>query len=227
MEISENSISTSTSRHPESVYISIEGPDGVGKSTLVNHLKEYFIESGKNVIAIKEPGSTPIGSLIREILLKEKLPLDTQIEYFIANRVLLHALIVRPTLKKKTIILSDRCVMSSLVYQGLMTGRFHEVMERHKSIEEFIWPDLTIVCTVPVEIAMKRLGKRQNKDDNESNWIDQESLEFHTNIHQHFIEADQWWDRPIAFLDLNRPLEESLEEAVRIIQSFSGWKRNR
>jgi dTMP kinase len=143
--------------------IAIEGIDGSGKSTLARHLYDALQNKYTYVKLTKEPGDTEVGKKIREIVQTQTTPLDPKTEFllFAADRAEHFSKMIEPLLKENCIIISDRLADSSLAYQGY--GR-----DLDKNMIKLInqWamgsrqPDLTIFVKVPVEIALKRIQKR-------------------------------------------------------------------
>lgn len=149
------------------MFITFEGLDFSGKSTQVELLKKYFIEKNKKVEVIREPGGTEISEEIREILLdkkNKKMFMETEIFLFSASRAQLVREKIRPYLKNKVYVISDRFHDSTTAYQGFGRGiDIESVMHINKiAIGETI-PDITFFIDLPLEEIKKRQEKK-NKD---------------------------------------------------------------
>lgn len=137
------------------MYICIEGIDGAGKSLQVKLLSEKLKKCGYKVIQIKEPTDSEIGKLIRKLLRKEvNNALMTLL--FAADRIILSEKI-KKLLKKGYLVISDRCLWSSFVYQSIDIGE-DWVEEVNKYA---LKPDITILLDVDVDVAMKRCEKKE------------------------------------------------------------------
>jgi len=203
-------------------YVAIEGPDGIGKTTFIMKLYEYLINKGIKTIAIKEPGYTKAGAYIRQAIMKNELTLQEEMELFLADRLMTQNLVVRPALKQNKIVISDRTVISSMVYQGLVNHRREDknqgrsleaVRSLHNLVPNFIWPNKVLVGQLPVEVALERLQGRKE----ESNRFDQASIEYHTQVHGFFNTTHEWSRLETHYLDFSLPLEELLEAAYKAI----------
>lgn len=145
------------------ILIAIEGIDGSGKSTLARHLYTALEKKYTNVSLTKEPGDTPVGQKIRELVQTQITPLDAKTEYllFAADRAEHFAHVIKPLLEQKHIIISDRLADSSLAYQGYGRNLDNDMIQLTNQ-----WamnnrkPDLTIFVKIPVKIALERIQKR-------------------------------------------------------------------
>ncbi len=173
----------------------IDGPDGCGKSTQVKLLQTYLRKQSKRVLVVRDPGSTPISEGIRKILLnpcyKEMTPLTELFLYF-ASRAQLVEQVIKPSLRKDTIVICDRFLSSTIVYQGyagnigakkvsdlwcLATGGFEHHSDRASE------PDITIILDVPPEKGFERIRNSRSSNDR----MEQKALLFHKKVRQGFI----------------------------------------
>lgn len=107
------------------IFITMEGPDGSGKSTQIELLKDYLSEKGYDIIVTREPGGTQISEKIRKIILdkeNEKMSDMTELMLYVAARAQLVDEVIKPALDKNQVVISDRFVDSSAVYQGIARG---------------------------------------------------------------------------------------------------------
>jgi dTMP kinase len=162
--------------------ITFEGIDGCGKTTQINLLKEYLLIKGYNAMILREPGGTSIGEEIRKILLYNKnyiYPV-TEALLYAASRAQLLAEIIIPALDEGKIIIMDRFVDSSLVYQGYARGLgIEKIMEINRIATYGIKPDLTIFFDITPENALTRRKTRKQNDR-----FEEENMEFYEKVYE-------------------------------------------
>jgi dTMP kinase len=164
------------------VFISLEGIDGSGKSTIAEHLVRKLREAGKKAMLSREPGGTAIGEEIRKVLLapasSSMLP-TTEMFLFAAARAQHVGEIVRPALAEGSIVVTDRFSDSSLAYQWGARGLDRQAVELVQELATGgLEPDLKILLDLPVETA---LARRMAGSD-EVNRLDRESIQFHSRV---------------------------------------------
>ena len=147
------------------LFITIEGPDGTGKSTQAKLLKLYFEKLGRDVILIREPGGCSICEQIREtILSNENTEMDNMTEalLYAASRAQLTKEVIIPAIENGKIVICDRYIHSSIAYQGYARGLGKEmVLDINKYALFNIWPDFTIF--LDMEVRSFRLGKKRDR----------------------------------------------------------------
>ncbi|MBD9500283.1 dTMP kinase [Pseudomonas sp. PDM17] len=150
------------------LFITLEGPEGAGKSTNREYLAERLRERGIEVQLAREPGGTPLAERIRELLLDpsdERMAVDTELLLVFAARAQHIAQVIRPALERGAVVLCDRFTDATYAYQG--GGRGLPV-ERIAQLESFVQgslrPDLTLVFDLPVEIGLSRAAARGRLD---------------------------------------------------------------
>ena len=150
------------------LFITLEGPEGAGKSTNREYLAERLRAAGIEVLLTREPGGTPLAERIREVLLTpgdEVMNADTELLLVFAARAQHLAAVIRPALARGAVVLCDRFTDSTYAYQG--GGRGLSV-ERIAALEHFVQgelrPDLTLVFDLPVEIGLARASARGRLD---------------------------------------------------------------
>nr|WP_243667175.1 dTMP kinase [Pseudomonas brassicae] len=150
------------------MFITLEGPEGAGKSTNREYLAEHLRAHGLDVVLTREPGGTPLAERIRELLLApsdEKMDADTELLLVFAARAQHLAEVIRPALARGAIVLCDRFTDATYAYQG--GGRGLSV-ERIATLERFVQgelrPDLTLVFDLPVEVGLARAAARGRLD---------------------------------------------------------------
>jgi len=145
------------------MFFSLDGIDGVGKSTQLKLLVEQLEKKGQEVITCREPGSTQLGESIRKILLNDwETPIDgvSEMLLYMASRAQLVEEIIRPALESGKTVVADRYLLASVVYQGhgakLDT---HSIWDVGRVATGNVLPDLTIVLDLPLDEAASRLGE--------------------------------------------------------------------
>jgi len=179
------------------MFITLEGPDGSGKTSQLPALKKFLEDAGYTVLVTREPGGTPVGDQIREILMNLNnvsiIP-RTEILLFLAARAQHVEEIIRPALAEGKIVLCDRFGDSTLAYQGF--GHKTD-LDTLKTLLNFstggLKPDLTLLVDVPVSVGMER--KRINST--EWNRLDAYALAFHERVRQGYFalveaEPERW-----------------------------------
>jgi dTMP kinase len=196
------------------IFITIEGPDGSGKTTIINMLAENLQKEGFEVVATREPGGIEIAEQIRQVILdRDNTAMDPRTEallYAAARRQHL-AEKVKPALEKGKIILCDRFVDSSLAYQGYARGLgIDEVYSINEFAIEDMMPQLTLYFDLAPELGLERINKNKGR---EVNRLDLENLEFHQKVREgYMILADRFADR-IVKIDASRELNSVYEDA--------------
>jgi dTMP kinase len=143
------------------VFITLEGPDGSGKSSLLRRLSAHLVAAGCDVVATREPGSTPLGDQVRRLVLDTEPKIDrtglTDALLFAASRAQHVAEVIRPALARGAIVVCDRYLDSSMAYQGAGSGL---PMDELAAVQRFatggLVPDLTILLDLPVEVGLAR-----------------------------------------------------------------------
>lgn len=176
------------------LLIALEGPDGSGKSTQIELLEKYFNDKGIEVIKTREPGGTKISEKIRNIILdNENSEMDFMCEalLYAASRAQLVSEVIKPALNSGKVVLCDRFVYSSVVYQGI--GRELGV-ERIKAINDAaldgLEPDLTIMITIPYEKGLNR-----KKNQKELDRLENGGSEFHKKVFYGYSKIETIYDK--------------------------------
>jgi dTMP kinase len=191
------------------MFLSIDGPDGSGKSTQIQLLAQWLVAQGRDVLTCRDPGSTPLGEAVRGILLdRHDLAIHRRSEMllYMAARAQLVEEVVRPALEQGNVVLSDRYLLANVVYQGHAGGLdVATLWEVGRSATGGLMPDLTIVLDLPVAAAASRMQRPLDR-------MELQGAEFHERVRQGFLaEAARCADR-IVVVDAALPLETVQEE---------------
>jgi dTMP kinase len=163
------------------IFISFEGPDGAGKSTQLRLIKEYLEKKGFDVLVTREPGGTQISEKIRKVILdpenKEMSSVCEALLYAAARAQLVNEVII-PALESGRIVIADRFVDSSLVYQGFARGLGEDMIENiNRYAIQGQEPDVTFLITLPPEVGLSRKNKAGKLDR-----LEQENILFHKKV---------------------------------------------
>ena len=162
----------------EGRFIVMEGPDGSGKSTQIELLREYLTEQGYDSIITREPGGTVIGEAIRDVILDpeyKSMSDITEMLLYAASRAQLMSEVVGPALEEGKIVISDRFVDSSIVYQGIARGIGIDTVAKINEPGIGIYkPDCIFFIDISEEEGLRRKKEQKNLDR-----MEQESIDFH------------------------------------------------
>ena len=200
------------------VFITLEGPEGGGKSTLAPLLADHFRARGHEVVACAEPGGGAIPQAIRALLLhpdRTDMAPRTELLLFLAARAQQIQDTIRPALEAGQMVISDRYSDSTLAYQGYAGGLPVEEVERAVEFATGgLWPDLTLLLDLPAEVGLARQRDR--------NRMENKGMEFHRRVREGFLE--QWRRHPerIRLINAARKLAEVQAEVFRHVEAYLG-----
>jgi dTMP kinase len=146
-------------------FITFEGIDGAGKSTHIAFVSDYIKQRGVELVSSREPGGTPLGEKLRELVLHEKMHLETEALLVFASRREHVAQVIKPALARGAWVISDRFTDSSFAYQG--GGRGLELAKLdvlEQWVHPDLQPDLTLLFDVPLDVARARLDASRELD---------------------------------------------------------------
>ena len=200
-----------------SAFITFEGPEGSGKTTVLNQINKLLSEN-YNVISTREPGGVSTGEEIRNILLDgENIDIRTEALLFAASRREHLVEKVIPALKNNKVVLCDRYIDSSLAYQGHARGIG---IEEVKKINEFaingLYPDLTIYLDIDVEVGRERILKNQRSQ----NRLDKETLTFHQKVIEGYKTLIKTNPERFKVVDATQNIESVVSDTYEIILSY-------
>ena len=188
-------------------FITVEGIEGVGKSTNIEVLVKCIEQAGHKVLTTREPGGTPFAEDIRDILMNrgdEPVPEIAELLLMFAARSFNVNNVILPALEAGTWVVSDRFTDSSRAYQGGGRGIPMETIDRVADwVHGSTWPDLTILLDAPVEIGMERAGKRSKPDR-----IEQERHDFFQRVRECYLRIAANEPERVVVIDTTRSIEE-------------------
>ena len=188
-------------------FISIEGIEGVGKSTNIDVLVQCIEAAGHKVLTTREPGGTPFAEDIREILMNrgdEPVPEIAELLLMFAARSFNVNNVIVPALEAGTWVVCDRFTDSTRAYQGGGRGIPMETIDRVADwVHGDTWPDLTILLDAPVEIGMERAGKRSAPDR-----FEQERHEFFQRVRECYLQLAVKEPGRFVVIDTTRSIDE-------------------
>ena len=187
------------------MFITLEGTEGVGKSTLISSLKKYFTEKEIDFIFTKEPGGTREGNEIRNILLDRSMKLEPYAEtlLLLADRVQHVKKIIKPALEKNKNIFSDRYIDSTYAYQGAGRGISQDDLDNFINVLNFPIPDLTIFLDLNITEGIKRVKKRGEVDR-----FEEEEVSFFEKIRQFYLETAKKNSKRFFVIDASQSMDE-------------------
>ncbi len=200
-------------------FITLEGGEGSGKSSVIKLIVERLQKEGYQVLQTREPGGVKIAEEIRNIILdKANTSMDGKTEallYAASRRQHLVEKVI-PALDKGMIVISDRYIDSSLVYQGVARGiGIQEVYEMNLFAIDKILPNLTLILDIEPEIGLQRINKNNQR---EVNRLDLESLSFHHKVRDGYRKLKDLYPERIEIVDASKPLEDVFENCYSLIE---------
>lgn len=202
----------------QGLFITLEGIEGVGKTTHVDYVAELFRRNKRTITLTREPGGTSVGEAIREILLQGKdldICNETELLLVFAARAQHLRRIIEPALARNEVLICDRFTDASLAYQGGGRGiDMAKIRQLMDWLEGCIKPDLTLLLDAPVETGLKRAGHRGELDRFES-----EDVAFFESIRQAYLTLAESEPQRIHIIDASLEIEEVQEQIDEVIRN--------
>lgn len=200
------------------MFITLEGPEGSGKTSHLRPLAEYLQALGWPVHVTREPGGTPIGEQIRNVihdLRNQEMHPRTETLLYQAARAQIVEQVIRPKLAAGYVVLCDRYADSTLAYQGFGHRQdLEQVRVLIRYATAGLMPDLTVLLDVEVEVGLRR----KQQSGSEWNRLDAYALEFHQRVRQGYLQLAAAEPQRWVVLDASRPWEEVQEALRRVVQ---------
>jgi dTMP kinase len=196
------------------LFITFEGPDGAGKTTIINMVAKQF----EHVVITREPGGIDIAEQIRSVILdKKNTAMDSRTEALLYAAARRQHLIekVKPALDAGRVVLCDRFVDSSLAYQGYARGLgIDQVWKINQFAIEEMMPDLTLYFDIEPEEGLKRINKSKGR---EINRLDLENLEFHHKVREGYLLLMERFPERIVKIDASGTVDEVFQKTMEVL----------
>ncbi|MFC4454896.1 dTMP kinase [Deinococcus sonorensis] len=197
------------------LFISFEGPEGAGKSTQQRHLAARLEQAGYPFLMTREPGGTPLGTRVREVLLDPELEIGALSEFLLysASRAQLVQDVIRPALGRGEVVVCDRYADSSLAYQGAGRGLNPELL-RDVTWEATggLQPHLTLLLDLDPALGLQRAAQTGQPDR-----LERADLSFHQRVRQGFLALAAQAPERVLLLDATRPETELADEIWSVV----------
>ncbi len=191
-------------------FITLEGGEGTGKTTTAKLLKETLEKKGYNVILTREPGGSLIGEQIRNIIFENEIDIEEEALLFAAARVDHINKVIIPNLNKNNIVICDRYVHSSIVYQQYVGG-CQNVKSYNKYAFDNCMPEKTFFFDIEPIQALQRISKNKR----EENRFDKKSIDFHNNIYKAYKTIAKDYADDIITIDASLTSELIVEKIIK------------
>lgn len=197
-------------------FITFEGVDGAGKSTGLDWFANALRQRGIDLLVTREPGGTPLGEQLREILLNQPMHIETEAMLMFASRREHVEKVIRPALQRGTWVISDRFSDASFAYQG---GGRGVPLTKLEQLEHWVHgdlqPDLTLLFDIPIEVARQRLSNNASLDR-----FEQEKGEFFERVRQAYLARAAKSPQRISVIHAEKSLQEVQQELANIVASL-------
>jgi dTMP kinase len=200
-------------------FITLEGGEGVGKSTNLEFVRQHLNATGKSVTVTREPGGTPLGEQVRGVLLDHRhdgMSADTELLLMFAARAQHIAQLIHPALARGQWVLCDRFTDATYAYQG---GGRGIAAERIALLETWVQgalrPDLTLLLDAPVAVGMARAGRRGTADR-----FEREELAFFERVRQSYLDRARRYPERYRVIDAGQALDAVQDQLRRTLDDF-------
>ena len=197
-------------------FINFEGIDGAGKSTHIQFVADLLQSHGKMVVQTREPGGTALGESLRQLLLQDKMHLETEALLMFAARRENIAQVIQPALDRGDWVICDRFSDSSFAYQG---GGRHLAIEKLDVLEQWVHPklqpDLTLLFDVPIEVARSRLNATRDLDK-----FEREQASFFNNTRNEYLRRAAAFPQRFRIIDSTKSIAEIRAELSHLISAL-------
>ena len=201
------------------LFLTLDGPDGGGKTTQAAHLAAWLRARGREVVTCRDPGGTPLGDRLRAILLDRstiEISLRAEMLLYMASRAQLVEDVIRPALDAGRVVVSDRFLLANIAYQGAAGGLpVDQVAQVGQAATGGLWPDLTLILDVPPETARARVGPARDR-------IEDRPAAYHARVRAGFLRAAResqgggcsYYPAPIVVIDASAD-PDTVAERIR------------
>ena len=183
------------------LFVSLDGPDGGGKTTQAAALVQWLRDQGETVVACRDPGGTELGDRIRGLVLDRhaiRIDMHAEMLLYMSSRAQLVREVIRPALEAGNIVVSDRFLLANVVYQGYAGGLpVDDVWTVGRIANGGLLPDLTLLLDVPQNVASTRIGAPRDR-------MEDRSAEFRDAVRQGFLTAAPAYPAVLKLIDASR-----------------------
>ena len=201
-------------------FVSVEGIEGSGKSTQIARLAQVLRAQGREVVVTREPGGTPVGQILRRLLLDPSAPPlapGAELLLMLADRAQHVQEVVVPGLRANKIVVSDRFMDSTTAYQGYGRGVELNLLDRLNAFAcGGYLPDLTFLLDLPVREGLGRAQQRRSSTEAIDSF-EAESIDFHERVRAGFLEVARTNPQRVYVLDAARSVEEIHQEILAVV----------
>lgn len=205
----------------QGLFITLEGPEGAGKTTIMNRLAKDLIEQGVDVVPTREPGGIHIAEEIRKVILdKSNTAMDARTEalLYAAARSQHLAEKVLPALESGSVVLCDRFIDSSLAYQGHARGLgIDEIFAINQFAIQDVMPDLTLYFDIDPQLGLQRIEEHTGR---EVNRLDLEKLDFHHKVRAGYKKLLDTFPERIVQIDASDSFDDVFDRAKKIVEEL-------
>jgi len=197
-------------------FITFEGIDGAGKSTHIGFVTDFLESQGKTVVSSREPGGTPLGEKLRDLLLHEKMHLETEALLMFASRREHIAQVIAPSLAAGKWVLSDRFTDASFAYQSGGRGLARDKMEALEAwVHHELQPDLTLLFDVPLEVARQRLNATRTLDK-----FEREQADFFARCRAEYLRRAEQFPERFVVIDSTQGIPEIQSGLGKVLEKL-------
>ena len=202
-----------------SLFITLEGPEGSGKTSAIKIVKEQLEKEGYQIIMTREPGGTPISEQIRNVILdKSNTAMDYRTEALLYAASRRQHLVekVWPNVREGKLVICDRYLDSSLAYQGYARGLgVEDILNVNMYATEGTFPDITLLFDLEPEVGLARINANSSR---EVNRLDLEKLDFHHRVRNGYLSLAKRFPDRFVIIDASKDLEEVAASALKAIK---------
>lgn len=199
------------------MFLVVDGPDGSGKTTLVNGLVAWLEKEGIDLVVTREPGGTDFGEEVRSLLLDTDYPLDAKTELYLFSASRRHHVLnkIKPALEKGQWVICSRYVASSYALQGVGDGHCPMLMATLQDSTDYLRPDITLQLDVKDGEGLRRVSERGEVDR-----MERKGEVYHKEVNERFREFFELFDHPAVYFEPHLNQEEVLVKAKEVLEAY-------
>jgi len=205
------------------LFITVEGVDGCGKTTQIKLMEKYLREKGINVVLAREPGGTDISEAIRSIILDARnteMSYITEMLLYASARAQLVAQVIKPALNKGNVVICDRFIDSSYVYQGFGRGiELKTIEEVNRIAMDGIEPDITFFFDLRPEVALRR-----RIEASETDRMEKENIEFHNKVYSGYLKLSEMFPERIRVINSEGTIDDIFNKVRKYLDCLLSKK---